>query len=263
MVGLFGSMSSGMLYIMILKILVWNLMFVSSFSHIFVWLGSCESQMAVWSLSASIKVPPFHVKDIVLILPDSKPDPIMILFSSALNWKGLRYERFESWTPAIANCLALMPSLAASFGFACGGGLINVEAYVLIGCVGWVVVEGLDVRARLWPSCLRWSLIFNLVSSSSSWMSKVTSLIWILHASFTVWLTCVSSSSSIRNTTVHMALIAGFGTPASAEIWYRHVERDWCVTSSPGGQSSDSFSRYFLPSRASLMSWYSSMEQDT
>ena len=81
-------------------------------------------------------MPPFRVKDTVLILPNSKPDSIMILFSSALNWIGLRCERFESLTPAITNCLALMPSLAASFGFACGGGLINVEAYVLIGCVG-------------------------------------------------------------------------------------------------------------------------------
>ena len=239
-------MSSGTLYIMILKILLWNLMLVSSSSHIFVWLGSCESQMADWSLSASIKVPLFHVKDTILILPNSKPDSVMILFSSALNWIGLWCERFESLTPVIANCLALMPSLAASFRFACDGGLINVEVYVLIGCVGWVVVEGLDVGAIFWPSCLRWSSIFNLVSSSSSWMSKVTSLIWILHAFFTIWLTCVSSSLSIRNTTACMALIASFGTPASAEIWCRHVERDWCVTSSPGGQSSESFSRYFL-----------------
>ena len=59
----------------------------------------------------------------------------MILFSSVLNWIGLRCERLESLTPVIMNSLAL-PSLATSFRFACGGGLINVKAYVLIGCMG-------------------------------------------------------------------------------------------------------------------------------
>ena len=36
------------------------------------------------------------------------------------------------------NCLAFMPSLAASFGLVCGGGLIRAKAYEIVGGLSWV-----------------------------------------------------------------------------------------------------------------------------
>ena len=48
------------------------------------------------------------------------------------------------------------------------------------------------------------------------------------------------------------------GCPLTAEIWCKHIERDWWEVGSPGGQSSECFSKNFLPSYASLMSCSSS-----
>ena len=47
-----------------------------------------------------------------------------------------------------------------------------------------------------------------------------------------------------------------------AEIWCKQVERASWVCGSPGGQRRDSFSRNFLPSRESFISWCSSTMVD-
>ena len=44
-----------------------------------------------------------------------------------------RCEILDFLKPAKVNCLAFIPSLAASFGLACGGGLIRANVYVLVG----------------------------------------------------------------------------------------------------------------------------------
>ena len=52
--------------------------------------------------------------------------------------------------------------------------------------------------------------------------------------------------------------IAGFWSPARAEICWRHVDHAWWEVGLPGGHKSECFSRYFLPLVGSLTSWWSS-----
>lgn len=95
---------------------------------------------------------------------------------------------------------------------------------------------------------LSWGVsIFSFTSSISNFMSDVNSMIWLLKASITVRLICVSSISSSMNTIDLMPLSAGFGIPAIAETWWRHMASEECVGGSPGGHSSKCFSGIFYP----------------
>ena len=102
------------------------------------------------------------------------------------------------------------------------------------------------------------SCILEFVSSTSNFISAVNSVIWLSKASLIVSLIAVSSRSSSRNAADRTALIAFFGRPAIAATWWRHMARAAFDAGSPGGHSREYFSRYFLPSVASLISWYSS-----
>ena len=82
---------------------------------------------------------PFRDLVIDRILPVVSPMSVRILLSSVFNCTVSRCESFEFLMPPKANCLAFIPSLAATLGFACAGGLTSIEAYVFTGGVGWLL----------------------------------------------------------------------------------------------------------------------------
>ena len=129
-----------------------------------------------------------------------------------------------------------------------------------MGLCWLAMVGGINFSVIADVASLMWVLILLLASVSRRWISEFILLIWVLRASFTAWLICVSSISSSKKAMAQMALRIVFCTPGIAEIWCKQVARDMWVGGSPGGQSSESSSRYFLPSRESLTSWwYSTM----
>lgn len=72
-------------------------------------------------------VPPplmLTVERILPVIPRSET----ILFSSSFNCMVSKWENFEFFMPSIRYCLALIPSLAATRGFACAGGFMSTEA---------------------------------------------------------------------------------------------------------------------------------------
>lgn len=57
--------------------------------------------------------------------------------------------------PPKVNCLALIPSLAASLGFGCGGGgLIKAEAYELVGELCFITGVEVGGNTNLVSTCL-------------------------------------------------------------------------------------------------------------
>lgn len=130
--------------------------------------------------------------------------------------------------------------------------------YVAIPCLCWSGDCG-AVMVEWFSVALIWLLIFSFTSSTSSFMSVASSVIWLSRASFIVVLICISSISSSRKATEHIMFNACFGIPVMAVIWCRHVDSDVCVASSPSGHSSRCFSKKFHPSSVSLMSWSSSI----
>ena len=79
-------------------------------------------QLAALSESILIVVPPFLVLVRDWILPDGNPIFINNLFNSILSCNVLRCESFDFLMLLMRNCRDWMPSLAAIFGWACGGG---------------------------------------------------------------------------------------------------------------------------------------------
>ena len=121
-----GSMLSSALKAMTLYTLVRKEMPSPSFPHSSTLLITSVSQAARGSESTSIKDPPPLRSDLCvsdLTFPSLAPSSRKALFIFAL-----RCGRSLYFVPSIRNCHALMPSLAASLGFACGGGLMRTDA---------------------------------------------------------------------------------------------------------------------------------------
>ena len=77
-----------------------------------------------------------------------------------------RWENFDSFIPCIRNCLALIPSLATTLGFAYAGELTRAEAYELVGVL--VCIRGDVMRLTSLSSVALMCLSsFSFVSSIS------------------------------------------------------------------------------------------------
>ena len=151
-----GSMASETLSAIMLKVLVWNWVFLPIFPQIFFWLSVFVVHVADASESILIVVFPFLVLVSDRIFPVLRPISYKILFSSALSFNVSRCANFDCLMPSIKNCLAFMPSLAAILGLACASGLISADAYVFVVWQCWVSGVGVIIVAEV-TIFLSWS----------------------------------------------------------------------------------------------------------
>ena len=204
-----------------LYVLVQNSVLEPIMSQSSPWISLLESHLAAMSLSISIMVLLLLVFVTDQSFPSGIPMSVSIFLSSVFNCKKSKCENFKFFIPLIANCLALMPSLAATPVFACAGGLMSTEAYEFVGSLVWLigVVRFVVVICIIFYSkVLMCVSIFSFASSIKIFMSDVNSIIWLSNTSLTIRLICVSSSSSSRNATDLIVLITGFCKPDIAEI---------------------------------------------
>ena len=115
--------------------------------------------------SISTSAPPFRSLLTDLILTLSAPKSPKILLSSVLSRNTSVWENFVLEIPSSRNCLALIPSLAAILGFACGGGVVRTEAYVLVGVCLTCAAELLMTWVSRSSVTLKWSSSFSLAST--------------------------------------------------------------------------------------------------
>ena len=126
-------MASGMLNAITLYVLIRNSVLEPIASQSSLWISLLDSHLAAVSLSISIMVLPLLVFVTEWSFPSGIPISVSNLLSSVFSCTESKCENFEFFIPSIANCLAFMPSLAATLGFACAGGLMSTDAYEFVG----------------------------------------------------------------------------------------------------------------------------------